>query len=116
MEKAKSGAEAHIYTRVSTSMQVDGFSLSALTMADVIKMEQFFGMSHLAMFWRLVRSLGYDDKLYKPNVADRQKYTYGHYLKQVEELSKRDIVSEGKIDELLLDAFRDDIVYGIDAE
>lgn len=119
--------------KMAKSIADDGF----LTMADVIKMEQFFGMSHLAMFWRLVsegylyaddlsafnngvvrvaRSLGYDDKLYKPNVADRQKYTCGHYLKQVEELSKRDIVSEGKIDELLLDAFRDDIVYGIDAE
>lgn len=41
---------------------------------------------------------------------------YGCYFVQVEELSKRDIVSEGKIDELLLDAFRDYIVYGIEAE
>ena len=41
---------------------------------------------------------------------------YGYYLIQVEELSKRDIVSEGKIDELLLDAFCEDIGYEIEAE
>lgn len=103
----------------------------------IIALEQYFGMSHQAMLWRLVserylakadvdeygsgvvsaaRSLGYDDKLYRPTPAESQKRTYGHYLKQVEELRQKDIVSLGKIDELLLDAFRDDIVFGDDGE
>ena len=94
-------------------------------------------MSHLAMFWRLVsegylssnqlkdyssrvmsaaRYLGYDDKLYKPTPVDSRKRTYGHYLKQVEDLRKKDLVSSGKIDELLLDAFRDDIAFGLDED
>jgi len=108
-----------------------------LSMQHVIALEQYFGMSHLAMFWRLVsegylssdrledykhgvisaaRNLGYDDKLYKPTPIELQRRTYGHYLKQVEELRQKDLVSSGKIDELLLDAFRDDIAFGLDED
>ena len=110
---------------------------SPLTMRHVIALEQYFGMSHLAMLCRLVserylsreifddyrhgvismaKNLGYDDKLYKPTPVEFQKRTYGHYLKQVEELRQKDILSFGKIDELLLDAFRDDIVFGLDGD
>lgn len=107
----------------------------ALNMGQVIELEQYYGMSHLAMFWRLVsegyissdkseeyssgvmaeaRRLGYDDKLYKPTPVDFQRRTYGYYLKQVEKLRQKDAVSPGKIDELLIDAFRDDIAFGLD--
>ena len=110
---------------------------SQLSMRHVIALEQYFGMSHLAMLWRLVsegylysnqlkdyssgvmsaaRRLGFDDKLYKPTPVELQKKTYGHYLKQVEELRQKDLVSSGKIDELLLDAFRDDIAFGLDGD
>lgn len=109
----------------------------SISMQHVISLEQYFGMSHMAMFWRLVsegylsqdqfddyrygvisaaRNLGYDDKLYKPTPVDSQRRTYGYYLKQVEELRKKDLVSSGKIDELLLDAFRDDIAFGVDGD
>ena len=60
------------------------------------------------------RTLGYDDKLYNPTPIEFQSRTYGQYLKQVEELRQKDLVSSGKIDELLLDAFRDDIAFGLD--
>lgn len=107
----------------------------SLSLPQVIRLEQYFGVSHQAMLWRLVsegtisstelddynhgvivaaRYLGFDDKLYKPTQIEGQKKTYGYYLKQVEELRRRDLVSSGKIDELLLDAFRDDIVFGLD--
>lgn len=110
---------------------------ASISMQHVIALEQYFGMSHMAMFWRLVsegylsqdqldnykygvilaaRNLGYDDKLYKPTPVDSQRRTYGYYLKQVEELRKKDLVSSGKIDELLLDAFRDDIAFGVDGD
>jgi len=106
-----------------------------LSIEQVIALEQHFSMSHLAMLWRLIsednryselfeeyshgviaiaKSLGYDDKLYKPTPVEFQKKTYGHYLKQVEELRQKDLVSSGKIDELLIDAFRDDIAFGLD--
>lgn len=108
-----------------------------LSLQNVIALEQYFGMSHQAMLWRLIsegyltkndweaygagvvsaaRSLGYDDKLYRPTEAALQKRTYGHYLKQVEELRQKDLVSAGKLDELLLDAFREDIAFGDDSE
>lgn len=104
-----------------------------LSLHHIIALEQYFGMSHQAMLWRLVsegyltrrqleefsfgvmltaRGLGYDDKLYRPSPLELQKRTYGYYLKQVENLRKSELVSYGKIDELLLDAFRDDIAFG----
>lgn len=110
---------------------------NAPSLQEVIALEQYFGMSHQAMLWRLIsegyltkaemeeygigvisaaRSLGYDDRLYKPALADLQRRTYGYYLKQVEELRRRDIVSSGKLDELLLEAFREDIAFGDDGE
>lgn len=111
--------------------------MKLLSLQNIIALEQYFGMSHRAMLWRLAsegyitksdideyvlgvisaaRNLGYDDKLYKPTPAALQRRTYGYYLKQVEELRQRDLVSSGKIDELLLDAFRDDIAFGEDEE
>lgn len=108
-----------------------------VSMQHVIALEQYFGMSHLAMFWRLVsegylssgefedythgvvsaaRNLGYDERLYRHTPPELQKKTYGYYLKQVEELRRRDLVSNGKIDELLIEAFREDIAFGLDED
>ena len=90
-----------------------------LSLQHVIALEQHFGTSHPAMLWRLfsegylssrelneysfgvmpaARSLGYDDRLYKPLPVEMQKRTYGHYLKQVEVLRQNGLVSSGKID------------------
>lgn len=110
---------------------------NGLSLQNIIALEQYFGMSHQAMLWRLVsegyltkadveeygsgvvsaaRSLGYDDKLYKQTLPGLQKRTYGYYLKQVERLRRKDIVSSGKAEELLLEAFREDIVFGDEGE
>lgn len=107
------------------------------SLQNVIELEQYFGMSHQAMLWRLAsegylmrpqleaysfgvistaKGLGYDDKLYRPSPTELQKRTYGYYLKQVECLRQKDLVSYGKIDELLLDAYRDDIAFGDEDE
>lgn len=107
------------------------------SLQNVIELEQYFGMSHQAMLWRLVSEgyltrsqldaysagvmsmamgLGYDNKLYRPSPVNLQKRTYGYYLKQVEMLRQKELVSYGKLDELLLDAYRDDIVFGDESE
>ena len=104
-------------------------------MRDVISLEQSFGLSHQAMLRRLVsdkfldqemanqlsgsviyfaKQYGYDDKLYMPTNEEKQKRTFGNYIVQAEELKDRGIISTGKYEELLLDAFRYDIVYGED--
>lgn len=108
-----------------------------LELEDVVKIEQYFGMSRQAILWRLVndgylshkkadtmksgiissaKKLGYDDTLYTPTPEDKQYATFGKYIKLVEKLKKQDAISHGKYEELLLNAFRGDIVYGLDAE
>lgn len=108
-----------------------------LDVEDVVKIEQYFGISRDAMLWRLVndgyisygkantmrkgiivsaRRLGYDDRLYTPTAEDEQYATYGKYIKLVEKLKDRDLISQGKYEELLLNGFRSDIVYGLDSD
>ena len=106
-----------------------------LDRADVVKLEQFFGVSRQAMLIRLVDegelsledttpmrtsiishalSLGYDDTLYRPLPESKARMTYGRYIKRAEELLNRGLISDGKYEELLLEAFRADLVYGLD--
>ena len=108
---------------------------SILDIADVVRLEQFFGISRQAMLIRLVdegelsqedtipmscnirsyaKSLGYSDTLYRPLPENKAKMTYGRYIKRAEELLGRGLISDGKYEELLLDAFRADLVYGLD--
>lgn len=106
---------------------------SQVTVENVIKLEQFFGISHSAMVWRLfndnyinanqrkqleeiqvtqtAKLLGYDTLLYQPLLLQQQR-TYGYYIEQTQKLLAKGIISQGKYEELLLDAFRDDIVFG----
>ncbi|MHB8963572.1 MAG: ImmA/IrrE family metallo-endopeptidase [Saccharofermentanales bacterium] len=106
---------------------------SKLTVSSIVKLEQHFGVSRQAILFRLVEdnelanketefmrqniirsatSLGYDDSLYKPLPPEKQYMTYGYYIKQADEILSKGLVSIGKYEELLLDAFRTDLVYG----
>ncbi|MEG3069848.1 MAG: hypothetical protein RQM92_02490 [Candidatus Syntrophopropionicum ammoniitolerans] len=108
-----------------------------LEIEDVVRIEQHFGMSRQAVLWRLLndgylksekadimktdiivsaRKLGYDDTLYTPTREDKQYATFGKYIRLAEELKARELVSTGKYEELLLNGFRADIVYGLDTE
>jgi hypothetical protein len=58
-------------------------------------------------------SLGYDDTLYRPLPEEKARMTYGRYIKRAEELLERGLISDGKYEELLLEAFRSDSVYGL---
>ena len=101
---------------------------------DVIAWEQYFGISHKAMLLRLLEDgfiderqheafgenvikkatlLGFDNKLYVPTEC---KTTLGNYIQQVCKLDDAGMISSGKYEELLLDAFRTDIVYGEDED
>lgn len=106
-----------------------------LKLEDVIRIEQYYGMSRQATLWRLIndryispekantmrtgiiasaRRLGYDDELYTPTSEDKQYATFGKYIKLIERLKEQDLISHGKYEELLLNGFRSDIVYGLD--
>jgi hypothetical protein len=60
--------------------------------------------------------LGYDTTLYYPTSETKNKLVLGHYIALSEYLLEKEFISQGKYEELLLAAFRDDIVYGFEGE
>ena len=104
----------------------------------VIDAEQFFRISHQAMLHRLVYDnllsndvadeykaitvstvaarLGYGKELYFPTDKSKQYFTTGEYIRKVEMMAEKNLISEGKKEELLLEAYRADIVYNFDVE
>lgn len=60
--------------------------------------------------------LGYDDKLYKATLEEKKYFSIGEYVQKVEALKERALISNGKYQELLIDAFRADIVYNLGSE
>lgn len=82
-----------------------------LRIVDVIKLEQYFGMSHQAMLLRLTeegylskrdadgmrngiiakaKACGYEEKLYLPTEPNLQRRTYGSYIQQAELLREEE--------------------------
>lgn len=104
----------------------------------VIDAQQFFQISHQAMLYRLVcdklisdesaneyktimvsieaAKLGYGKELYFPTAKNKQYFTTGEFIRKVEKLAEKELISQGKKEELLLDAYRADIVYNFDEE
>ena len=87
----------------------------------IIDAEQYFQISHQALLWRLRHFLneityasirGYDSSLYTPYL-NKEYLTIGNYIKLTEKAFEKDLISQGKKEELLLDAFREDIVYNL---
>jgi Zn-dependent peptidase ImmA (M78 family) len=103
------------------------------SLEDVIEAEQFFQISHKAMLLRLFTEgyisiekfeefqkmgvtreaikLGYSGALYTPSPENKRYFTTGEYIRKVESLLEKGMISNGKREEMLLDAFRADIVY-----
>lgn len=104
-----------------------------LNIEDIIRIEQYYGVSHKAIIYRLLNEgesiedkevgiietaakLGYDTTLYLPSSDNKKSKVFGRYITSAEKLLEKGRISQGKYEGLLLDAFRDDIVYGIDGE
>lgn len=102
-----------------------------ITCDEVIHLEQYFGISHkamLKMFVELgylrqtdmdmmlsgVRSkairLGYEKTLYEPSSDSDNIKVLGHYIKLVHNLYNNQILSKNEFNNLMLEAFRDDLV------
>lgn len=116
---------------------IQGTSKDNLEIKEIVKLEQYFGISRQALLCRLIEdkkltsqqadqfrqgvirsavSLGYDDSLYNPLPENKRYKTYGYYIQQAEELLQKAIISTGKYEQLLLSAFRPDLVYGDELE
>ncbi len=108
-----------------------------LSVKDIVSIEQHFQVSRQAMLHRLVEegeltsekaetmkqnvalsavNLGYQDTLYRPMPKEKQYGTYGYYIQQVDQAMELGLISNGKYEELLLEAFREDLVYGDEIE
>ena len=117
--------------------KIHGNSKGSLGIREIVMMEQFFGVSRQALLFRLVDdgiltvqqadqyrqgvissavSLGFDDSLYKPLPPEKRYRTYGYYIQTAEELMQKGLISSGKYEQLLLTAFRPDLVYGNEVE
>lgn len=104
-----------------------------LTLDDLIRIEQYFCVSHKAAVIRLKESIymdrsrvegflatsvrsraevmGFSSELYRPIAPEKQYKTYGRYINQAGQVMQSNLISEGKYEELLLAAFRPDLVY-----
>lgn len=115
------------------SESLDGIKADRPGVEDVIRLEQYYGLSHKAMLYRLVSDgvltaqdagametgvmglaarMGYDTSLYRPAPEEKERMVLGRYLALSEKLLEEECISHGKYEELLLNAFRDDIVFG----
>ena len=124
-----------LYSMIEETMENN--NKNSLEKEDVIKLGQFYGISHKAMLYRLrndgylteqelktmesgvietAARLGCDTSLYRPLSEREKSMVLGHYIKSTEKLFEQDRISQGKYEEMLLDAFRYDIVYGMDEE
>ena len=54
--------------------------------------------------------------VYFPTDEKKQYFTTGEYIRKVEKMAEKGLISEGKKEELLMDAYRADIVYNFDEE
>lgn len=108
-------------------------NVTNITINEIVYLEQLYGMSRQAILYRLLingyidpqmhadysvgviksaKKLGYDDVLYKPMVKEKLYMTYGKYINLANKLYDDEIISTGKYESLLLQAFRDDLIYG----
>lgn len=104
-----------------------------ISLNDVVRLEQYYLVSRQAMLTRLIsdgeltavqsesmknnvirsaESLGYSSDLYKSLPADNQYRTYGYLIEQANDALNKELISDGKYEEILLQAFRADLVYG----
>jgi Zn-dependent peptidase ImmA (M78 family) len=106
-----------------------------LSIKDVIRIEQYFGVNHTAAMYQLSKygyisnedlecwseeiliqeaeNMGFRMDLYRPLPEEKQYGTYGHYIRQARKLYEQEQISNGQYEQLLTDAFREDMVYGI---
>ena len=99
----------------------------------IIDCEQYFQISHEALLYRLkngsditfeefnkfkpniknnAQYCGYDSSLYEPYID--KNYTIGNYVRLVEEVYQKDLISNGKREEYLIQSYLSDLVYNLE--
>ena len=99
----------------------------------IIECEQYFQISHEALLYRLrscgdlsyeeyeeyrpnikmnALKKGYDLSLYEPFIS--KNYTLGNYVRLVEEVFEKNLISRARKEEYFLDSFLSDLVYNLE--
>ena len=99
----------------------------------IIDCEQYFQISHEALLYRLkngsditfeefnkfkpniknnAQYCGYDSSLYEPYID--KNYTIGNYVRLVEEVYQKDLISNGKREEYLIESYLIDLAYNLE--
>ena len=99
----------------------------------IIDCEQYFQISHESLLYRLksigditfkefsmfkpnikyyAKHRGYDSSLYEPYIG--KNYTIGNYVRLVEEVYEKDLISNGKREEYLIQSYLNDLVYNLE--
>lgn len=110
---------------------IESNNIECWTIEDVVKCEQYFGLSHTDFIRRLYRdelidgsqfaefsfdiikqaaNLGYDTSLYCPP-KDREYLSVGHMIPLSNNAYENKLISKGRRKDILLDLFRDEIAY-----
>ena len=118
------------FTRLYNKMTGNGSKL--VDLKTILEIEQYFKVSRKAVLFRLIndgyiskeeieqyttdiiknaKSYGYDISLYSPSKSNESRKTYGAYLKLALQLKDSGLISDGKYEEYLLAAYREDIVF-----
>ncbi len=136
-KKADAFAAYFLMPRVALIEMIETFldkNNGKINVRDIIRIEQYFGVSHQATIYQLfncqyitknemnkllkenvkviAETMGFSTDLYFPLSKEKQYCTYGYYIEKVNLLSQKELISNGKYEELLLEAFREDLVYG----
>lgn len=122
------------FTRFYNKLTNNG--VKKIELRDILEIEQYFKVSRNAVLVRLIQEeyitfeeseqykkniakyakrYGFDVSLYFP-INNEEPKTYGSYLKKALELKNLGLISEGKYEEYLLDAYRSDIVFDDNGE
>jgi Zn-dependent peptidase ImmA (M78 family) len=128
-KKADKFAESLLIPDIALHEFICNHNIEKWKMSDVIKCEQYFQISHTAMLCKLRRKkmisfeefktfkkdvkrnaweLGYDLELYQPT---RNHYSLGNIIPLSKSLYNQNKITGGKLDEILMDIFREDMVY-----
>ncbi|MFA4836995.1 MAG: ImmA/IrrE family metallo-endopeptidase, partial [Dehalococcoidia bacterium] len=115
-------------------LRMRGMGDTALVLADIISLEQFFGVSRQAMCWRLeelhkitqaesdqyrqnvkqsARALGKDTKLY---TETNESIIISDYVERAKEALSKDLITEARYEEILADADLLEAIVGAEAE
>ncbi len=137
-KKADAFAAYFLMPRVALIEMIETFrdkNNGRIDIRDVIRIEQYFRVSHQAAVYQLYNAqyisksemnklleenvkeiaekMGFNTDLYCALTKEKQYGTFGYYIERVNLLLQNKIISNGKYEELLLEAYRDDLVYGV---